>query len=100
MLIVFVQLNIFITSSERACLADFGLATVNDTQVVVPTTANGISGTAGYMAPELISVWEDPNGEALLAQLDRRRSDMFAFGCVTYEVSDHTVNSPLVEITD
>lgn len=89
MLIAFIQLNIFITASERACLADFGLATVRDTQVSVATTVHGIYGTAGYMAPELISVWEDPNGATLLAQLDRRRCDMFAFGCITYEVNDH-----------
>ncbi|KAG9316818.1 kinase-like domain-containing protein [Chiua virens] len=80
------SLNIFITGSEQACLADFGLATVHDTQVSVPTTVHGIYGTAGYMAPELISVWEDPNGATLLAGLDRRRCDMFAFGCITYEV--------------
>ncbi|KAH0828075.1 kinase-like domain-containing protein [Lanmaoa asiatica] len=80
------SLNIFVTASERACLADFGLATVHDTQVSVATTVHGIYGTAGYMAPELISVWEDPNGATLLAQLDRRRCDMFAFGCITYEV--------------
>jgi len=86
MLIPFIQLNIFITASGRACLADFGLATLEDSQVSVATTVHGIYGTAGYMAPELISVWEDPNGATLLARLDRRRSDMFAFGCITYEV--------------
>jgi len=80
------SLNIFITASGRACLADFGLATIHDTQVSVATTVHGIYGTAGYMAPELISVWEDPNGAALLARLDRRRCDIFAFGCITYEV--------------
>lgn len=86
MLTAVVQLNIFVTASGRACLADFGLATVHDTQVSVATTVHGIYGTAGYMAPELVSVWEDPDGAALLARLDRRRADMFAFGCIAYEV--------------
>ncbi|KAF8549770.1 kinase-like protein [Imleria badia] len=80
------SLNIFVTASGRACLADFGLATVHDTQVSVATTIHGIYGTAGYMAPELISVWEDPNGVTLLARLDRRRCDVFAFGCIAFEV--------------
>ncbi|KAG8214132.1 kinase-like domain-containing protein [Butyriboletus roseoflavus] len=80
------SLNIFVTTSERACLADFGLSTVHDSQISMATTVNGISGTAGYMAPELISVLEDPDGAALLSRLDRRRSDIFAFGCITYEV--------------
>ena len=84
-MISFIQLNIFVTASGRAVLADFGLATVYDAQVSVSTTVHGIYGTAGYMAPELISAWEDPT---LLPQLDRRRCDMFALGCITYEVTD------------
>ena len=86
----FIQLNIFVTASGRACLADFGLATVHDTQVSVATTVHGIYGTAGYMAPELMSVWEDPNGATLLARLDRRRCDVFAVGCIAYEVHDRS----------
>lgn len=77
------QLNIFVTRSGRACLADFGLATAQGSQVNMATTSYGVAGTPGYMAPELMEAGENP---ALLPQLDRRRSDMFAFGCIIYEV--------------
>ncbi|KAF9241775.1 kinase-like domain-containing protein, partial [Melanogaster broomeanus] len=76
-------LNIFVTASERACLADFGLATAHDSQVAVATTTHGVSGTHGYMAPELIEARENPS---LFPQIDLRRCDMFAFGCIAYEV--------------
>lgn len=88
MFISFAQANILITASGRACLADFGLTTVHDTQVSVATTLHGIHDTAGYVAPELFFVWENPNGAALFARLDRRRCDMFTFGCIAYEVTD------------
>ncbi|KAF8840887.1 kinase-like protein [Paxillus ammoniavirescens] len=76
-------LNIFVTSSKRACLADFGLATAHDAQVAMATTTYGVSGTPGYMAPELMEAGENPS---LLSRIDRRRCDIFAFGCIAYEV--------------
>ncbi|KAF9231989.1 kinase-like domain-containing protein [Melanogaster broomeanus] len=79
------QLNIFVTVSGRACLADFGLATAHDTQAAMSTTTHVVSGTHGYMAPELIEARDDPS---LLPQIDLRRCDMFAFGCIAYEVNN------------
>ncbi|KIJ68017.1 hypothetical protein HYDPIDRAFT_25466 [Hydnomerulius pinastri MD-312] len=77
------SLNVLVTSSGRACLADFGLATAYDTQAAVATTIYGVAGTNGYMAPELM---EAADNLRLLPQLDRRRCDMFAFGCIVYEM--------------
>ncbi|KIK80017.1 hypothetical protein PAXRUDRAFT_159800 [Paxillus rubicundulus Ve08.2h10] len=77
------SLNIFVTASKRACLADFGLATAHDAQVAMATTTYGVAGTPGYMAPELMEAGENPS---LLSRIDRRRCDIFAFGCISYEV--------------
>lgn len=60
--------NILITSSGRACLANFGVASTQD------------SGTSYFMAPELVEA------HANLRLLDRRPGDMFAFGCICYEM--------------
>ncbi|KAG6873353.1 hypothetical protein C0995_000213 [Termitomyces sp. Mi166 len=70
------SLNILVTDSERACLADFGLSYVTDArglkgQSLSSDHAEG--GTAGFEAPELV----DPDNE-----FSRRTeaSDVYAFG--------------------
>lgn len=60
--------NILITSSGRACLANFGVASTQD------------FGTTYFMAPELVEA------HANLRLLDRRPGDIFAFGCICYEM--------------
>ena len=76
--------NIFLCSDDRVKILDFGLAATHeavDTEaetasIEAPLTHEGsVMGTAGYMAPEQV------RGE----QIDHR-SDIFALGCVLYEM--------------
>lgn len=77
------QANILMNASERACLADFGLSTVMDADVLkwtsIETSAHAF-GTVRWQAPELI----DPDHEDAKAS---KPSDIYAFACVCYEVS-------------
>ena len=78
--------NIFITTDGSVKILDFGLArhtgqttstlTVSDSVTVAPATEPGVVlGTVGYMAPEQV------RGET-----SDHRADIFALGCVLYEM--------------
>ena len=77
--------NIFITKDDRVKILDFGLAKLKATKtqnvvrpddVTLLTTQPGVVlGTVGYMSPEQV------RGE----EADHR-SDIFAFGCIFYEM--------------
>ncbi|KAG1812195.1 kinase-like domain-containing protein [Suillus subaureus] len=74
--------NILITSSGRACIADFGIVTARDSRIQMTTTASGVVGTLHFMAPELLAA----ESAADIQNLDRRRCDMYALACVCYEM--------------
>lgn len=60
--------NILISHSGRACLANFGVGFTQDSE------------TSYFMAPELVEA------RGNLHLLDRRPGDIFAFGCICYEM--------------
>lgn len=66
----------------HACLADFGLASLVDGEMLRWTTLEStglVGGTARWQAPELL----DPEDES---SRPTRHSDVYALGCVFYEV--------------
>jgi len=76
--------NVFLTTDNRVKILDFGLAKILETEIAdeeetaalsSDTAAGTLLGTMGYMAPEQLR--GDP--------VDTR-TDVFAFGCVLYEM--------------
>ncbi|KAK7027431.1 hypothetical protein VNI00_015267 [Paramarasmius palmivorus] len=68
--------NVLITRSHRACLADFGLSHVSDSQVFkVTSTVAHSAGIARWSAPEIHT------GASSSTQ-----SDIYSIGCLYYEI--------------
>jgi len=68
--------NIFLTADGRVKILDFGLAaSCAATEATAETTPGAVLGTVGYMAPEQVQ------GGSVDA-----RSDIFALGCVLFEM--------------
>jgi eukaryotic-like serine/threonine-protein kinase len=67
--------NIKVREDGTVKVLDFGLATMDDPSAVDATDAGAIVGTAAYMSPE------QAKGNAV-----RRTTDIWAFGCVLYEM--------------
>ncbi|KAJ7790541.1 kinase-like domain-containing protein, partial [Mycena olivaceomarginata] len=82
-------MNVLVTPSCRACVADFGLASIAEAVTLrfTHSTASPKGGTARYQAPELLST-EIPNHFG---------SDVYAFGSVCYEIL--TGKAPFFEIS-
>ncbi|KAF9442132.1 kinase-like protein, partial [Macrolepiota fuliginosa MF-IS2] len=75
--------NILVSRSGRACLADFGLASVGGSEVTGPPSLE----TTGHRG----ATWRFEAPELLLrlskSKIHRTsESDMYAFGCVCYEI--------------
>ena len=81
----YTQTNIVIDSNSHARLTDYGLfAIVSDLITVDPgSTASPSVGTVRYMAPELLN----PSGFNLKDSNPTMKSDIYALGVVTYQVS-------------
>ncbi|KAJ7235054.1 kinase-like domain-containing protein [Mycena rebaudengoi] len=71
-------INILVTPSGRACIADFGLSSIADVVTLrfTHSTATAKGGTTRWQAPELLR-GEHPSHYG---------SDIYAFACVCYEV--------------
>ena len=73
------QVNVLVTDEHRACLADFGLSTASDSQVLnlsSLSTKNG-GGTLRWTFPELLEGVQPINTPS---------SDIYSFACVSFEV--------------
>ncbi|KAK1218098.1 MAP kinase kinase kinase activity protein [Marasmius sp. AFHP31] len=69
--------NVLITPSGSACICDFGLARIADSQVAgISSSTSRSTGTLRWMAPELLA-------ENVTAT---KESDLYAFACVCYEI--------------
>ena len=73
------QVNVLVTDEHRACLADFGLSTASDSQVLhaTPLTTKNAGGTLRWTSPEIFEGEQPTNTSS---------SDIYSFGCVSYEV--------------
>src|SRR5580704_13447272 len=83
-----IQLNILVSPSKRAVLADFGLASAMDSNPTIMThlSSKKNAGSLRWKAPELFPNMHDPDA----ADTDRRNTfatDVYAFAFVCYEAS-------------
>ncbi|KIM87462.1 hypothetical protein PILCRDRAFT_63602, partial [Piloderma croceum F 1598] len=82
--------NIVITNEHRACLADFGLVSVEDS-----VSGGRTTGTCRWQAPELL----DPQFADLEGQgRNDCASDIYAFACVCYEARSAFI--PFYEVSN
>ncbi|KAG6826268.1 hypothetical protein H0H92_000506, partial [Tricholoma furcatifolium] len=75
--------NVLVNDFGRACVADFGLSSISDKEILAWTSfssAKSKGGTARYQAPELFDLESgEPNRNTMA-------SDVYAWACVAYEI--------------
>ncbi|KAG6917754.1 hypothetical protein DXG01_001292 [Tephrocybe rancida] len=84
--------NILVDGCGRACLADFGLSAVSDSEILHWTghsSASSKGGSVRWQAPELFDIERDE------IVRNTKASDVYAFSCVAYEI--FTGNLPFFE---
>ncbi|KAG6914547.1 hypothetical protein DXG01_016677 [Tephrocybe rancida] len=94
--------NILVDSSGRACVADFGLSNVNNSQIPCWTSHSSVAskgGTSRYQAPELHipeleSDHKTSHGHTTLH--NTKETDVYAWGSLCYEIL--TGNIPFHEL--
>ncbi|KAJ7126300.1 kinase-like domain-containing protein [Mycena epipterygia] len=80
--------NILVTPAGRACIADFGISTIVDTESNDPPGTSPVQhGTLRYQAPEIL----------LGERKTHYGSDVYAFACACYEIL--TGNIPFFEVS-
>jgi len=74
-----VQVNVLVTDEHRACVADFGLSTASDSQVLNISSLSTMhaGGTLRWTSPEIFEGDQPINTSS---------SDVYSFACVSYEV--------------
>ncbi|KAG6905837.1 hypothetical protein DXG01_000471 [Tephrocybe rancida] len=81
--------NVLVDCGGRLYLADFGLSSVHNPQIVHWTSQSLVAskgGTVRWQAPELYRDMSDPGAEESIVE-NTKMSDIFVLGCLFYEVS-------------
>ncbi|KAG6809030.1 hypothetical protein H0H92_001884 [Tricholoma furcatifolium] len=88
------QANILVNGFGRACLADLGLSSISDKEILAWTSNSSVGskgGTVRWQAPELLH----PEGDEEIH--NTKASDIYAWASVTYEI--FTGEMPYAHIT-
>ncbi|KAJ6504047.1 kinase-like domain-containing protein [Mycena vulgaris] len=86
--------NILISDDFSVCLSDFGLANIICDTQTTPATSTSHAGSARWFAPELIR----PTAFNCEHFVRTPASDVYAFGCVCYEL--YTGTPPFSEVKE
>ncbi|KAG6904828.1 hypothetical protein DXG01_006865 [Tephrocybe rancida] len=80
------NVNILIDDAGIACLCDFGIASICDPDISAWTTQSALSSKGGsikWQAPELFFTEDEEEGYTVQ---NTTSSDVYALGCVSYEI--------------
>lgn len=81
--------NVLVDKSSRAYLADFGLSSVKDPEILLwasQSAAASTGGTLRYQAPELFELENDGGAEGSLMPTNTMPTDVYAWACLCYQV--------------